>query len=383
MVPCCLTAAHGRPGPGCPPAGEPSASYGVSQVDSSLHDHRICARWEPTIDNTYNAAHLLVLEGLEAVRKRPGMYIGSTDTRGLMHCLWEIIDNAVDEALGGYCTRAQVTLHPDGSAEVHDNGRGIPVDKEPKTGLSGVEVVFTKLHAGGKFGGGSYAATGGLHGVGSSVVNALSARLDVEVDRSPATQQMSFQRGVPGVFAGEGPTAPFESESGLHKGKRVRKGVTGTRIRFWPDRQIFTKDAKFTWDELVTRARQTSFIVPGLELTLTDLRGAEPVTESFRHDGGITEFCTFLSHDEPVTEVLRLQGSDSFTETVPLLDDKGHMTPQDVERELSVDVAVRWGMGYETEMRSFVNVIATPKGGTHVAGFEAALTETFNTVMRG
>ena len=336
------------------------------------------------VDNTYNAAHLLVLEGLEAVRKRPGMYIGSTDTRGLMHCLWEIIDNAVDEALAGACDRVEVLLHPDGSAEVHDNGRGIPVDKEPKTGLSGVEVVFTKLHAGGKFGGGSYTATGGLHGVGSSVVNALSSRLDVEVDRSPATQQMSFQRGVPGVFTGDGPSGPFGAQSGLVKGGRVRKGVTGTRIRFWPDRQIFTKDATFTWDELVTRARQTSFIVPGLELVLTDLRGAEgPVTESFRHDGGITEFCQFLSHDEPVTEVLRLQGSDHFTETVPLLDDKGHMTPQDVERELTVDVAVRWGMGYETEMRSFVNVIATPKGGTHVAGFEAALTKTFNDAMRG
>ena len=337
----------------------------------------------PVIDNTYNAQHLLVLEGLEAVRKRPGMYIGSTDTRGLMHCLWEIIDNSVDEALADVCDRVEVFLHADGSAEVHDNGRGIPVDKEPKTGLSGVEVVFTKLHAGGKFGGGSYAATGGLHGVGSSVVNALSARLDVEVDRSPATQQMSFQRGVPGAFADATAQGSFTPGSGLHKGARVTKGRTGTRIRFWPDRQIFTKDAAFTWDELVTRARQTSFIVPGLELVLTDLRGAEPVTESFRHAGGITEFCQFLADDEPVTEVLRLQGSDVFTETVPLLDAQGHMTPQDVERELTVDVALRWGMGYETELRSFVNVIATPKGGTHVAGFEAALTKTFNESMRG
>ena len=200
------------------------------------------------------------------MRKRPGMYVGSTDTRGLMHCLWEIIDNAVDEALGGHCTRVDVTLHPDGSAEIHDDGRGVPVDKEPKTGLSGVEVVFTKLHAGGKFGGGSYTATGGLHGVGCSVVNALSARLDVEVDRSPATQAMSFQRGVPGVFAEDGPTGRFEPKSGLHKGRRVKKGVTGTRVRFWPDRQIFTRDATFAWDELVTRARQTSFIVPGLQL---------------------------------------------------------------------------------------------------------------------
>jgi DNA gyrase subunit B len=335
-----------------------------------------------TIDSSYNAHHLLVLEGLEAVRKRPGMYIGSTDTRGLMHCVWEIIDNAVDEALGGFCTRIDVTLHLDGSAEVHDNGRGIPVDKEPKTGLSGVEVVFTKLHAGGKFGGGSYVATGGLHGVGSSVVNALSARLDVEVDRSPATQKMSFRRGAPGVFDGEGAEAPFTPQSGLHKGARVKKGVTGTRVRFWPDRQVFTKDATFTYDELVTRARQTSFIVPGLELVIRDLRGPEPVEERFRHDGGITEFCDFLASDEPMSDILRLQGHELFAETVPLLDDKGHMTPQDVERDLGVDVALRWGTGYETEMRSFVNVIATPKGGTHVSGFEQALTRTFNDVLR-
>ena len=316
------------------------------------------------------------------------MYIGSTDSRGLVHCLWEIIDNAVDEALAGVCTKVDVTLHADGSAEVHDNGRGIPVDKEPKTGLSGVEVVFTKLHAGGKFGGGSYAATGGLHGVGSSVVNALSSRLDVEVDRSPNTQQMSFKRGVPGRFSGDtamgdGPDVDFKPESGLHKGGRVRKGQTGTRIRFWPDRQIFTKDAKFTFDDVVTRLRQTSYIVPGLELRITDLRGDEPVTETFKHDGGISEFCEFLSHDEAVTEVLRLQGAESFTETVPLLDDKGHMTPQDIERELTVDVALRWGTGYDTEIRSYVNVIATPKGGTHLSGFEAALTKTFNDAMRG
>jgi DNA gyrase subunit B len=334
------------------------------------------------IDNSYNAHHLLVLEGLEAVRKRPGMYIGSTDSRGLMHCVWEIIDNAVDEALAGVCTKIDVTLHRDGSAEVHDNGRGIPVDKEPKTGLSGVEVVFTKLHAGGKFGGGSYVATGGLHGVGSSVVNALSARLDVEVDRSPATQKMSFQRGAPGVFAGDEPTSTFIPQSGMHKGARVKKGVTGTRVRFWPDRQIFTKDAAFTYDELVTRARQTSFIVPGLELVIRDLRGEEPLEESFRHDGGITEFCDFLASDGPVSDVLRLEGKEKFTETVPLLDDKGHMTPQDIERDLGVDVAIRWGTGYETEVRSFVNVIATPKGGTHVAGFEQAMTRTFNEVLR-
>nr|WP_207619982.1 DNA topoisomerase IV subunit B [Nocardioides sp. IC4_145] len=342
-------------------------------------------RRSPTIaDNTYNAAHLLVLEGLEAVRKRPGMYIGSTDTRGLMHCLWEIIDNGVDEALGGHAARVEVTLHPDGSAEVHDDGRGIPTDKEPKTGLPGVEVVATKLHAGGKFGGGSYVATGGLHGVGLSVVNALSTRMDIDVERSPAAQGLSFRRGVPGVFAtDQDPGSDFESRSGLtRKGGRVAKGRSGTRIRFWPDRQIFTKDAGFVYDELVTRARQTSFIVPGLELVIRDLRGPELVEEKFRHDGGITEFTEFLAHDEPVTDVLRLQGSGTFTETVPLLDDKGHMTPQEVERELAVDVAVRWGTGYDTEVRSFVNVIATPKGGTHVAGFEQAVTRTFNDAMK-
>ncbi len=311
------------------------------------------------------------------------MYIGSTDTRGLMHCLWEIIDNGVDEALAGAAKRIEVTLHPDDSAEVHDDGRGIPVDKEPRTGLPGVEVIFTKLHAGGKFGGGSYVATGGLHGVGASVVNALSARLDVDVDRSPSQQGMSFQRGAPGVFAADGPGGKFEKKSGLtRKGKRVAKTKTGTIIRFWPDRQVFTKDARFVYEELITRARQTSYIVPGLELVIRDLRGPDPVEEKFRHDGGIGEFTEFLAGDEPVTEIRRLQGSDTFTETVPLLDDKGHMTPQEVERELQVDIALRWGTGYDTELRSFVNVIATPKGGTHLSGFEQGLTKTFNEVMR-
>ncbi len=311
------------------------------------------------------------------------MYIGSTDTRGLMHCLWEIIDNGVDEALAGAAHRVDVTLHRDGSAEVHDDGRGIPTDKEPRTGLPGVEVVATKLHAGGKFGGSSYVATGGLHGVGLSVVNALSERMDIDVDRSPASRGLSFRRGAPGVFDGDGPAASFAAQSGLtRKGGRVAKAKSGTRIRFWPDRQIFTKDATFEFEGLVGRARQTSFIVPGLEIVIRDLRGETPVEEKFRHDGGIGEFVEFLSADEPVTGVLRLEGSESFTETVPMLDAAGHMTPQDVDRELVVDVAARWGTGYDTEVRSFVNVIATPKGGTHVSGFEAALTKTFNEAMR-
>ena len=332
--------------------------------------------------STYDARNLLVLEGLEAVRKRPGMYVGSTDTRGLMHCVWEIIDNAVDEALGGHCKNILVVLQADGSVEVTDDGRGIPVDAEKKTGLSGVEVVFTKLHAGGKFGGGSYVATGGLHGVGASVVNALSARLDVEVDKDGATWAMSFRRGTPGEFDGDGFDADFVAGNELRKLGKVKKGVSGTRIRYWADPQVFIKGAAYSYDELVIRARQTSFLVPGLELVIRDERGEEVLTETFRHDGGITEFCDFLAPDEPVTDVVRLHGDDSFTETVPLLDDKGHMTPQEVTRDLAVDIALRWGTGYDTEVRSFVNIIATPKGGTHVQGFERGLTKTFNEVLR-
>ena len=325
----------------------------------------------------------MVLEGLEAVRKRPGMYIGSTDTRGLMHCLWEIIDNGVDEALAGAAHHVEVTLHSDDSVDVHDDGRGIPTDKEPRTGLPGVEVVATKLHAGGKFGGGSYVATGGLHGVGLSVVNALSARMDIDVDRAPSQQGISFKHGTPGIFDGEGPKAGFTAKSGLtRKGGRVAKTRSGTRIRFWPDRQVFTKDATFEFEGLLGRAQQTAFIVPGLELVIRDLRGPEMREEKFRHEGGIAEFAEFLAHDDPVTDILRLQGKDTFTETVPVLDEKGHMTPQEVERELDVDIAVRWGTGYDTELRSFVNVIATPKAGTHVSGFEQGLLRTFNDAMR-
>ncbi len=341
----------------------------------------------------YTARHLLVLEGLEAVRKRPGMYIGSTDGRGLMHCVWEIIDNSVDEALVGYCTRIEVLLHDDGSVEVRDDGRGIPVDIEPKTGLSGVEVVLTKLHAGGKFGGGSYAATGGLHGVGASVVNALSIRLDVEVDRDGSTHSMSFKRGKPGVFDGEGSTAAtgkFEARSGLTKTKRVARKLTGTRVRFWPDRQIFTKDAEVELAGLVERARQTAFLVPGLVIVVQDERGEKargadadgPREQIFSYAGGIGDFVDFLAPDAGITDTLRLIGTGSFEETVPMLDEQGHMTATDVQRELGVDIALRWGTGYDTTARSFVNIITTPKGGTHVAGFERALVKVLNEQLK-
>ncbi|MGW7006074.1 DNA gyrase/topoisomerase IV subunit B [Streptomyces sp. NPDC054933] len=335
--------------------------------------------------SNYTARHLLVLEGLEAVRKRPGMYIGSTDSRGLMHCLWEIIDNSVDEALGGYCDRIEVILHDDGSVEVRDNGRGIPVDVEPKTGLSGIEVVMTKLHAGGKFGGGSYAASGGLHGVGASVVNALSARLDVEVDRSGHTHAISFRRGVPGIFTEPGPDAPFDPASGLRKTKKITRARTGTRVRYWADRQIFLKDAKLSLEGLYQRARQTAFLVPGLTIVVRDERGLDegtPVEEVFHFDGGISEFCEYLAPDKAICDVLRLRGEGTFKETVPVLDERGHMTPTEVTRDLGVDIALRWGAGYDTTLRSFVNIIATPKGGTHVSGFERSIARTVNEVLR-
>ncbi len=331
----------------------------------------------------YEAKHLLVLEGLEAVRKRPAMYIGSTDTRGLMHCLWEIIDNSVDEALQGFGEIIDIRLNADGSIFVGDNARGIPVDTEPRTGLSGVEVVFTKLHAGGKFGAGSYNATGGLHGVGASVVNALSCRLDVEVDRVGATWGMSFRRGQPGHFDGPGPKAGFTPASGLTKLRRAPHGVTGTRITYWPDREIFLTDAELSIEALFDRARQTSFLVPGLELQVTDARHSESVREVFKHDGGIGEFVEYLSTREPLTDVLRLQGSETFTETVPMLDEDGSMTPTDVDRTLDVDVALRWNSGFETTLRSFVNIIATPKGGTHVQGFDRGLTKAMAAAVNG
>jgi DNA gyrase subunit B len=330
----------------------------------------------------YSAKHLSVLEGLDAVRKRPGMYIGSTDGRGLMHCLWEIIDNSVDEALAGHCHRIDVVLHADGSVEVGDDGRGIPVDVEPKTKLTGVEVVMTKLHAGGKFGGGSYTASGGLHGVGASVVNALSERLDIEVDRDGKIHTMSFQRGIPGLFDGDGPDASFSKKSGLVVAGRAKKGVTGTRTRYWADRQIFVKDAEFDVEALRARARQTAFLVPGLAIEIRDERGEEVSVETYLYKGGITEYVEFLSKDEAVTGVLRLKGSGHFKETVPVLDGKGHMVSQEVERELGVDVALRWGTGYDTDLRSYVNIIATPKGGTHVQGFERALVKTVNEQLR-
>ncbi|MDR2082903.1 MAG: type IIA DNA topoisomerase subunit B [Candidatus Ancillula trichonymphae] len=323
------------------------------------------------MEQNYLASDLQVLEGLDAVRKRPGMYIGTTDSRGLMHCIWEIIDNCVDEALAGFCSRIEIVLHKDKTVEVIDNGRGIPVDVEPKTGMSGVEVVMTKLHAGGKFGNSAYAASGGLHGVGASVVNALSEHLEVQVKRGGKIYQMQFTRGkVTQELTVVGKTAAKE---------------TGTTIRYLADGQIFLQTAQFSYDDLETRARQTAFLVPGLKITITDLREdvygqvfadveEHPKVQEFLYTGGLVDFVDFLSTDEPLTDIWHITGADYFSETVQMLDEKTQvMRAQEVRRECKVDVALRFGAGYETNVKSFVNIIATTGGGSHLSGFETAL----------
>ena len=397
--------------------------------------------------DNYGADSLTVLEGLDAVRKRPGMYIGTTDSQGLMHCLWEIIDNSVDEALAGVCNHIVVTLHSDGSVEVADNGRGIPVDIEPKTKLTGVEVVLTKLHAGAKFGNSSYGASGGLHGVGSSVVNALSSRLDVEVDRDGKTHHMSFHQGHPGVYTDAdpehpSPDAPFKRTrknrpTELEIIGKVSPKTTGTRIRYWADPEIFNDTAEFSYEQLIDRVRQTSFLVPGLKITVIDenipetgdesvdemlevddianAAGDEPQEiaesdesehdaagheeaaeqieeadvaaqpqgskythsriEEFCHTGGVKDFVDYLSKGEAVSAIWRITGEDTYVEETQAVGDGGELHAQKVTRNCAVDIAMRWTNGYDTTMRSFVNVVETPGGGTHVDGYLLGLTK--------
>lgn len=397
--------------------------------------------------DNYGAGSLTVLEGLDAVRKRPGMYIGTTDSQGLMHCLWEIIDNSVDEALAGVCNHIVVTLHSDGSVEVADNGRGIPVDIEPKTKLTGVEVVLTKLHAGAKFGNSSYGASGGLHGVGSSVVNALSSRLDVEVDRDGKTHHMSFHQGHPGVYTDAdpehpSPDAPFKRTrknrpTELEIIGKVSPKTTGTRIRYWADPEIFNDTAEFSYEQLIDRVRQTSFLVPGLKITvidenipetgdesvdemlevddITNAAGDEPQEiaesdesehdaagheeaaeqieeadvaaqpqgskythsriEEFCHTGGVKDFVDYLSKGEAVSAIWRITGEDTYVEETQAVGDGGELHAQKVTRNCAVDIAMRWTNGYDTTMRSFVNVVETPGGGTHVDGYLLGLTK--------
>ena len=397
--------------------------------------------------DNYGAGSLTVLEGLDAVRKRPGMYIGTTDSQGLMHCLWEIIDNSVDEALAGVCNHIVVTLHSDGSVEVADNGRGIPVDIEPKTKLTGVEVVLTKLHAGAKFGNSSYGASGGLHGVGSSVVNALRSRLDVEVDRDGKTHHMSFHQGHPGVYTDAdpehpSPDAPFKRTrknrpTELEIIGKVSPKTTGTRIRYWADPEIFNDTAEFSYEQLIDRVRQTSFLVPGLKITVIDenipetgdesvdemlevddianAAGDEPQEiaesdesehdaagheeaaeqieeadvaaqpqgskythsriEEFCHTGGVKDFVDYLSKGEAVSAIWRITGEDTYVEETQAVGDGGELHAQKVTRNCAVDIAMRWTNGYDTTMRSFVNVVETPGGGTHVDGYLLGLTK--------
>ncbi len=295
---------------------------------------------------SYSAKDIQVLEGLEAVRKRPGMYIGSTGPRGLHHLVYEVVDNSVDEALAGYCTAIDITLHADESVTVVDNGRGIPVDNVPKYRKSGVEVVLTVLHAGGKFGGEGYKVSGGLHGVGVSVVNALSSRLDVEVRREDRVHQQTYERGVP--------TGPLRA-SGKAKS-------TGTTVRFWPDEQIF-ETTSMNFETLATRLRETAFLNRNLKIVITDERELEPRREEFRYQGGIVDFVKFLN-----------EGKETIAAKPIFFESEG--------AEGHAEVAMQWNGGYSESVLSFANNINTTEGGTHLEGFKNAITRTVNDYAR-
>ena len=294
---------------------------------------------------SYTAESITVLEGLEAVRKRPGMYIGSTGPRGLHHLVYEVVDNAVDEALAGYCTRIDITLTADGGVRVVDDGRGIPVDEHPVEHRSALEVVMTTLHAGGKFGGDSYAVSGGLHGVGVSVVNALSKRLDVEVVRDGWRHRQSYERGLP--------TAPLE---------RVGKARGhGSTVSFWPDPDIF-EEIDFRFETLSNRMREMAFLNAGLRITLTDERD-EAKSEVYEYAGGIRDFVAHINASkEPVhPQIIYFEGKAN-----------SHF----------VEVAMQWNSSYNDAVSTFANTINTHEGGTHEEGFRAALTTTINRFAR-
>jgi DNA gyrase subunit B len=301
------------------------------------------------------------------------MYIGGTGSQGLMHLVWELLDNAVDEAAAGFADRIDITLHRDNSVEVADNGRGIPIDRHAKRKVSALEVVLTELHAGGKFGGSAYGASGGLHGVGASVVNALSTRLVAQVDRDGHTHELGFNERVAGQFSG----STFTAGHHLEKVKRISKNKTGTRIRFWSDRDIFDPEARIDVDQVRDRVVQACFLVPGVKIRVVDKRSggsAEPF--EFVSRGGLADLVDHLSSGGNACEVITLSGIDTFTERVPV---DGKMS--DVQRECIVEVALRWVKGYETRVESFVNTIPTSHGGTHTAGFDRALTRAVNDVL--
>ena len=326
--------------------------------------------------NGYGADAIEMLEGLDAVRKRPGMYIGGTGPEGLVHLLWELIDNAIDEAAAGHATRVGVAFHADGSYEVADDGRGIPTGRHAKKRVSALEVVFTELHAGGKFGGGAYAASGGLHGVGASVVNALSRRLVVEVERDGLRSRLCFNERVAGQFDDQD---TFRRTHDLEAVAKVPRSRTGTRVRFWPDTDIFEEGAAIEVADVRGRLEQMSFLVPGIEIVLADRRrGASGEPQVFKSKLGLADYVESMSVGEPVTDVITLSGTDSFVEKVPV---GGKLT--EVSRECQVELAYRWVKGFDTTLVSFVNTIPTSDGGTHVAGFERALTYVTNNSLLG
>ena len=294
----------------------------------------------------YDAQNIQVLEGLEPVRKRPGMYIGTTSVRGLHHLVYEVVDNAIDEAMAGFCDRIVITLHTDGSASVHDNGRGIPVKPIPgaKDRRSALEVVLTVLHAGGKFGGGGYAISGGLHGVGVSVVNALSERLDVEVRRDGAIYTMAFARG--------------KVTKKLTKGKAAQK--TGTLIRFWPDPEVFTETVEFKKEILQERLHELSFLNKGCEIQLVDDRDGSK--EIYKANGGLVDFVKYLG-----------QGKETIARIIPV-EYKGD--------DGEVEIAMQWTNAYSEAVYSFANTINTHEGGMHEEGFKKSLTNVLNRYAR-
>ena len=296
----------------------------------------------------YGADQIQILEGLEAVRKRPGMYIGSTSERGLHHLVYEIVDNSVDEALAGFCKNIYVTIEKDNSITVEDDGRGIPVGINEKAGKSALEVVFTVLHAGGKFGGGGYKVSGGLHGVGASVVNALSNWLTVEVRKEGKVYGQSYKRG--------------HAEDEVKVIGTCTEEAHGTKVRFSPDDTIF-ETVIFEYDVLKKRLRETAFLTKGLRIVLTDDRGEEPRTHEFHYEGGIKEFVTYLN-----------RGSEPLYDSVIYCEGN--------RDEVYVEVAMQHNDSYSDNCYSYVNNIITPEGGTHLTGFRNAITKTFNTYAR-
>ncbi|TDC30476.1 type IIA DNA topoisomerase subunit B [Micromonospora sp. 15K316] len=333
-------------------------------------------------ETLYGADDLTHLEGLDAVRKRPGMYIGSTDSRGVGHLVNEILDNSTDEGVAGHASSVEVTLHADGSVQVDDDGRGIPTDVHARSGLSGVELVLTRLHAGGKFGGSGYKTSGGLHGVGASAVNALALRFDVTVRRGGKIHAMSFRHGVPGVFDGDGPDAPFTAGPGLQVvGAMKRNQRTGTSIRWWHDARYFETGAALDVEAVRMKLRNTAFLVPGVSYLLRDRTGDEPTEERFHFPNGLTDMVEFLAPagDRPVSGTLLVDGEGTYRENAA---DANGVMQSNVQRRAEVEIAFRWGTGYERTVECFTNTIRNAHGGTHRKGFERALARTLADAAR-